>query len=152
MLVPMKPMLAVVGLAILVIGARLLGGAPMPVAVRAPTAGEGDTPQARGRLVYTRYGCAMCHGAEGKGGVANPNAETGGKIPEITHVAEGYTLEELRRLILKGTPTIGRANPNGPRPPLRMPGWRDRMTDREAVDLAQYLISLEPKSAGEKWR
>ena len=152
MLVPMKPMLAVVGLAILVIGARLLGGAPMPVAVRAPTAGAGDTPQARGRLVYTRYGCAMCHGAEGKGGVANPNAETGGKIPEITHVAEGYTLEELRRLILKGTPTIGRANPNRPRPPLRMPGWRDRMTDREAVDLAQYLISLEPKSAGEKWR
>jgi len=146
------PALAFVGLVIVVIGARVLGGPPMPVAVRAPSAAEGDTPQARGRLVYARYGCAMCHGAEGKGGVANPNAETGGKIPEITRVAEGYTADELRRLILKGSATIGRANANGPRPPLRMPGWRDRMTDREAADLARYLISLEPKGGGDKWQ
>jgi mono/diheme cytochrome c family protein len=146
------PVLAFAGLVIVVIGARLVGGPPMPVTVRASNAGEGDTPQARGRSVYLRYGCAMCHGAEGKGGVANPNAETGGKIPEITRVAEGYTAGELQRLILKGNPTIGRANANGPRPPLRMPGWRDRMTDREAADLAQYLMSLEPKGGGDKWR
>ncbi len=146
------PALAFVGLVIVVIGARLAGGPPLPVTVRTPNAGEADTAQARGRLVYARYGCATCHGAEGKGGVANPNAETGGKIPEITHVAEGYTAEELRRLILKGTPTIGRANPKGPQPPLRMPGWRDRMSDREAADLAQYLMSLEPKGGGDKWR
>jgi mono/diheme cytochrome c family protein len=147
-----KPGVAFAALVIVVIGARLVGGPPMPVAVRAPGVGEADTPQARGRLVYARYGCAMCHGAEGKGGVPNLNAETAGKIPEITRVAEGYTADELRRLILKGNPTIGRANATGPRPPLRMPGWRDRMTDREAADLAQYLMSLEPKGRGDKWQ
>ncbi len=145
----MKPIFSLAGLATFVVGVRLFGGPPLPVAQTTPTI-EADTSQARGKLVYARYGCAMCHGADGKGGVANPNAETGGKVPEITHVAEGYTAEELRSLILKGAPTIGRADPKGPPPPLRMPGWRDRMGDREAADLVQYLISLEPKS-GEKW-
>ncbi len=148
----MKPIVPAIGLVIVVIGARLLGGPPMPAPVRVPAAAAGGSPQARGRLVYQRYGCAMCHGAEGKGGVANPNAETAGKIPELTRVAEGYTARELSTLILKGTPTIGRANANGPRPPFRMPGWRDRMTDREAADLAQYLMSLEPKGGGDRWK
>jgi mono/diheme cytochrome c family protein len=33
-----------------------------------------------------------------------------------------------------------------------MPGWQDRMTGQEADDLVAYLMGLEPKSAGEKWR
>ena len=35
-----------------------------------------DTAIERGRVVYARYGCAMCHGADGKGGFKNPNSET----------------------------------------------------------------------------
>ncbi len=133
-------------------GARLFGGGPLPTTVQSPALAPAATPQARGRAVYDRYGCAMCHGTDGKGGVANTNAASGGKIPELTKVAEGYTADELRRLILKGTATIDRANAAGPRPPLRMPGWRDRMTDREAADLAQYLMSLEPRGAKDSWR
>ncbi len=110
------------------------------------------TAAERGRLVYARYGCALCHGAEGKGGFANPNAETEGKVPGIEFVKEGYTAEELRRLILTGTPRIGKADPKGPTPPFRMPGWGDRMTGAEASDLVAYLLSLYPEKAGTTWR
>lgn len=136
----------------LVLAVRLQSGASGPIAVRAPLAAVPDGPAQRGRVIYERYGCGMCHGADGKGGFANPNAETDGKVPGVTFVAEGYTPAELQRLILDGTPNIGRADPKGPRPPYRMPGWRGRMTDEQAGDLVRYLTSLYPKSAGEKWR
>jgi mono/diheme cytochrome c family protein len=130
---------------------RAVGRGPLPVSIHTPAAQPPDDAVARGRLVYARYGCAMCHGEAGKGGVANPNAETAGKIPSLVRVGEGYTTDELRQLILRGTPTIGKANRNGGRPPYRMPGWRDRMTDPEARDLVQYLFSLLPKTSEEKW-
>lgn len=94
----------------------------------------------------------MCHGDQGKGGFANPNAETEGKVPGVIYVAEGYTRDELRRLVRVGNPHIGKADPKGPTPPYRMPGWGDRMSDGELGDLVEYLFSLYPKSAEEKWR
>lgn len=106
----------------------------------------------RGRVVYRRYGCAMCHGVDGKGGFPNLNAETDGKVPAVIYVSEGYTDRELRQRLLDGTSTIGKGDPKGPRPPYRMPGWRDQMSDREVDDLVQYLHSLFPKTADEKWR
>jgi len=125
---------------------------PAPTAIRAAARESPATPEARGRLVYARYGCAMCHGPDGRGGFPNPNAETDGKVPAVIYVAEGYTPAELEKLILDGTPTIGKADPNGPRPPYRMPGWRGWMTEGEVADLVRYLMSLYPKSAGETWR
>lgn len=127
-------------------------GGPAPSAVRAAAPEVAATPEARGRLVYARYGCAMCHGADGRGGFANPNAETDGKVPAVTYVAEGYTPAELERLILDGTPAVGKADPNGPRPPYRMPGWRGRMREDEVRDLVRYLVSLYPESAAQSWR
>ncbi len=143
--------LAVAGLVLAVFSVRAVERAPLPVPLHLPPVATGAGPVQRGRLVYARYGCSMCHGAEGRGGVSNPNAETAGVIPALTRVADGYTDDELRQLILRGTPTIGRANPKGARPPLRMPGWRDRMTDAEARDLVAYLMALAPKTADEKW-
>lgn len=106
----------------------------------------------RGRLVYGRYGCAMCHGAAGEGGVANPNAETDGKVPGVLYVKEGYTAAELRTKLLDGVRTVGKADPRSNTPPLRMPGWRGHMSDRETDDLVQFLFSLYPALAEEKWR
>lgn len=123
-----------------------------PTAVRTAVGESPATPEARGRLVYARYGCAMCHGAEGRGGFSNPNAETDGKVPAVIYVAEGYTPAELEKLLLDGTPTIGKADPNGPQPPYRMPGWRGRMTQAEVRDLVRYLMSLYPKDAAQSWR
>ena len=126
---------------------------PLPRIVRAVPrdAGREAAPE-RGRRVYERYGCALCHGADGKGGFANLNSETEGKVPGVVYVAEGFTPAELKAKILDGLATIGKADPKGPRPPYRMPGWRGQMTPQELDDLAQYLIGLYPKSAEEKWR
>lgn len=124
---------------------------PLPSVVRTaakPPLNAND----RGRAVYRAYGCALCHGADAKGGFANPNSETDGKVPGVIFVAEGYTNAELRKMILNGNPNIGREDSKGPRPPYRMPGWRGQMSDDEVNDLVSYLMSLYPKSAEEKWR
>lgn len=123
--------------------------APMIVAAAEPP--HGDSPAERGRRVYERYGCALCHGQDGKGGFANPNAETAGKVPGVVYVAEGYTEGELRKKVLDGLATVGKADAKGPRPPYRMPGWAGQMSEREVEDLVRYLMSLYPKSAKEKW-
>lgn len=126
---------------------------PLPRTVRAAPGDAGrETAPDRGRLVYERYGCALCHGADGKGGFANLNSETEGKVPGVLYVAEGFTPAELKSKLLDGLATIGKTDPKGPRPPFRMPGWRGQMTPQELDDLAQYLIGLYPKSAEQKWR
>jgi mono/diheme cytochrome c family protein len=135
------------------IAVRLESRPPAPQVVRQAVAEAGvDTASARGRAVYGRYGCAACHGPDGKGGFVNTNAETDGKVPGVTYVAEGFTRGELRRKILDGFPTVGKKHPNGPRPPFRMPGWAGQMTDAEVADLVEYLWSLYPTSETQKWR
>lgn len=111
-----------------------------------------DTVVARGKALYDGYGCVMCHGADGKGGFANPNAETDSKVPAVIFVKEGYTKAEVADLLRNGKPRIGRADPKGPAPPYRMPGWHDRLSDQDIADLTEYLMSLYPKTAEEKWR
>jgi mono/diheme cytochrome c family protein len=123
-----------------------------PVPVRAAARAVPETGVERGRLVYERYGCALCHGPDGKGAFANPNAETAGKVPGVIYVAEGYTADELRRKLLDGVHTVGKADPNGPAPPYRMPGWAGRIGSQDLADLVEYLMSLYPGSAEEKWR
>ena len=147
----MKRVLLVVALVVVGYGLRLEMRSPAPQPIRMPPAAAGTAIE-RGRAVYAAYGCAACHGTDGKGGFPNPNAETDGKVPGITFVAEGYTRPELRKKILDGLATIGREDQNGPRPPFRMPGWAGQMTDAEVADLVEYLWSLYPKSETQKWR
>jgi mono/diheme cytochrome c family protein len=134
------------------VGVRLATRPPAPQSIVVPVADKDATPSARGRTVYTRYGCSACHGVDGKGGFPNPNAETAAKVPGVNFVAESYTRSELRQEILRGVATIGKADPNGPRPPYRMPGWTGQMSDQEAGDLVEYLFSIYPKSEAQKWR
>ncbi|HWP99258.1 MAG TPA: cytochrome c [Vicinamibacterales bacterium] len=138
--------------ALVTLAVAVRGRSPWPRAIRAADARVPATAEARGRIVYERYGCALCHGADGKGGFANPNAETGGVVPGVVFVAEGYTRDELRRKILDGVATIGKADAEGPSPPFRMPGWAGYMTPGEVDDLVAYLLSLYPKDAASKWR
>jgi len=144
-------MFLVVAVAVAV-GGRVYGRLPAPESIRIDKPASPNTAASRGRVVYERYGCRMCHGDEGKGGFGNPNAETDGKVPGITFVKEGYTPAEIAKLIRTGTPKIGLADPKGPTPPYRMPSWGDRMTAREVDDLVQYLLSLYPVSAQKRWR
>lgn len=149
----MKPFLALAAAVLAAVATHYSLRAPAPVVVRQPPAPPAADAVKRGRQLYETYGCAMCHGAEGKGGFANTNAESEGKVPGLVMVKEGYLERELVQKILEGVPRIGKADPNGPVPPFRMPGWRDRMTRAEATDLAKYLISLYPKEASaDRWR
>jgi mono/diheme cytochrome c family protein len=144
--------LVLAALVIIGVGVRLATRPPPPQSITVPPVDAGATPSARGRAVYEHYGCSACHGVDGKGGFPNPNAETDAKVPGVVFVAESYTRSELHQMILKGVATIGKADPNGPRPPYRMPGWTGQMTDREAGDLVEYLFSIYPKSEAQKWR
>lgn len=125
---------------------------PAPTTVREPVEPPSSDAAARGRQLYQIYGCAMCHGADAKGGFANLNSESDGKVPGLVMVKEGYLERELVQLILNGAARIGKADAKGPTPPYRMPGWRDRMTRADATDLTRYLISLYPKKTEDKWR
>ncbi len=127
--------------------------AAAPTVVRQHADAPAPDSVGRGRQLYQAYGCAMCHGPDAKGGFANTNAESEGKVPGLVMVKEGYLERELVVKILDGAPRIGKGDPKGPTPPYRMPGWRDRMSRAEATDLARYLVSLYPKKAAEdKWR
>jgi mono/diheme cytochrome c family protein len=106
------------------------------------------TSAERGYEVYRNYGCAGCHGTDGKGGVPNPNAKTAELVPDLIRVAEGYTRDELRDRILKGQREINVLDPKRPPPPLYMPAWTGIIKDAEIDDLVAYLISLKP--AGEE--
>jgi len=102
-------------------------------------------PVERGHEAYRTYGCAGCHGPDGKGGVPNPNAATAQLVPDLIHVADGYTKEELKARILKGQREISALDPNRPPPPLYMPAWGGTIKDAEVDDLVAYLFSLKPK-------
>ena len=149
----MNRFLYLISLAAIGAGVHYETRAVAPAVVRVHEEAAAADAAARGKAAYQTYGCALCHGADAKGGFANANSETEGRVPGLTKVKEGYLERELVQKILEGTPRIGKADAKGPTPPYRMPGWRDRMTRAEAVDLTRYLISLYPKKASEdKWR
>ena len=145
------------GVVLIVIAAltlRAYARPPAPTSVPARAVLPAATPEARGRLVFERYGCRLCHGEEGRGGLANANAQGAGKIPSviIDFPGEGYTVAELKRLISNGTTRIDREDPNGPVPPFRMPGWKGQISDQDLDDLVRYLLVLYPQSVGKKSR
>jgi mono/diheme cytochrome c family protein len=148
----MNRLLYLLGLAVVGVGVHYETRAVAPSVVHQQMQTPADAA-ARGRLLYQSYGCGVCHGSDAKGGFANANSETEGKVPGLLKVKEGYLERELVQKILDGAPHIGKADDKGPTPPYRMPGWKDRMTRAEATDLAKYLVSLYPKDAAkDSWR
>jgi mono/diheme cytochrome c family protein len=126
------------------------GRPPAPQSIRTPAKPAPVAAVARGRLVYEHYGCTLCHGPDGKGGLANANALRNAQVPSILEVADTYTPAEVAQVIRFGRPHIDRASEKGVVPPYRMPGWGDRMSDQEVSDLVQYVMSLFPKNAKKK--
>ena len=135
---------------------------PSPGTVSKGTAGKGTAAAAAktstpvssassiemGRQQFMRFHCYMCHGADLKGGVSNPNAQ-GGQVPALVHVAEDYTMEETLKLIRNG-----RSSPldkaDGPTPPIAyMPSWKGIANDPFIHNIADYIWSKqEKKTAG----
>lgn len=98
-----------------------------------------------GKWVYDRYGCAGCHGLNGKGGRHNFNYQGTGEEPSLTKTVGNYTREELREKLHKGVQVVAKQDPKGPQPPLYMPAWKDRMTEDELEALMDYLFSVAEK-------
>lgn len=99
----------------------------------------------KGRAVFQKYGCAACHGIEGRGGVRNKNMEPGEEVPPLIYVAEGFTKEELKTVIRTGR-SPARADASGLTPPLWMPAWKDKISEEELEALTDYLLMLSPES------
>ena len=97
----------------------------------------------QGKAVFQKYGCAACHGVEGRGGVRNKNMEMAEEVPPLIYVADGFTREELKETIRKGR-YPARSDSSGPTPPLWMPAWEQKISEEELDALADYLFSLQP--------
>jgi mono/diheme cytochrome c family protein len=102
------------------------------------------SPEERGKAVYRKFGCAGCHGPNGEGGVPNPNAKPDQKVPPLTG-AKDATDVYLEAYITEGQPTIAQLDEKGPKPPLYMPAWGDKISEGELADLVKYLQSLKPE-------
>ena len=102
------------------------------------------SPVAAGREVFQRFGCAGCHGADGRGGRANWNYLHGQQVPALTFVKAGYTKEQLKQFIQHGKQPVDRLDPHRPVPPLYMPSWREKIRGDDLDHLADYLLSLAP--------
>ncbi|HLA47912.1 MAG TPA: cytochrome c, partial [Nitrospinota bacterium] len=92
---------------------------------------EGLSDIEKGRFLFNHRGCIICHGKDAKGGVRNPNSQSGEEIPALVYVREGYTKEELIERIKGGIPVVAKKDTDKSEPPINMPPWKDKLTDEE---------------------
>ncbi len=97
-----------------------------------------------GREVFQRFGCAGCHGIDGRGGRKNWNYLHGQEEPALIFVREIYSKEDLKGFIQRGKQPVDRLDPHRPVPPLYMPAWREKITGQDLDHLVEYLYSLDP--------
>lgn len=111
---------------------------------------EGKLPPAEaGRRAFKRYGCVMCHGEDGKGGVHNNNVQ-GDQVPALTYVANDFFVSEIYGKIENGS-LPEKKDPNGEDPLFVMPAWKGIATKQEIGNLVAYIKSLLPKDAKDRW-
>lgn len=144
-----------------------------------PPPPKGSSNIDRGKWLFQRKGCFLCHGEAGKGGVRNYNyvkdtvpalntlaermrlfkVEDANAI--ITHLKRSADLESLnpppfpqfniflaqykaiKNVIREGSRS-GKKDSKGPQPPLNMPSWKDKLSDKDIDDIIAYLLSIQP--------
>ncbi len=95
---------------------------PQPAAAPAVAAPEqAEEPAVEGGPLYAEN-CAMCHGAEGKGGIG----------PDLTASSYKYGRDEAEVVH-----SISAGRPGG------MPGFGNRFSDAEIRGLVRYVLSLK---------
>lgn len=110
---------------------------------------EEQYPEDRGKIVFDKNGCFVCHGNEGSGGVRNRNSATGGEVTALTYVSRAFSDADLAENIIQGSTAVLKADPRGNIPPISMPNYRDRITDAELNDLVAYLNYITPEEEDE---
>ncbi len=119
---------------------------PTTAALPDPPTAAYTPSQARGLREYEEMRCVVCHGPEGRGGVSNPNADPGGKIPGLRGVASAYTPDDLKYRIRNGSHPVP-LDDKKPDPPIAMPGWEKVLSDRQLDDVISYLGTLKKEAA-----
>jgi mono/diheme cytochrome c family protein len=106
-----------------------------------------QTAVARGRAAATELGCFTCHGPLGRGGVPNPGSEykTVPSFHQGTIMMFAKNDEDLRAYILDGAPAAKLDSPTYQKAmaaqAIRMPAYRDVVSDSRLDDLVAYLRS-----------
>jgi mono/diheme cytochrome c family protein len=108
---------------------------------------RGISPVQRGFTVAATSGCFGCHGVGGVTGFDDPDNKLG-SVPPFTRealLAHAKNEGEIREWILDGMPRRLRATAaaGDEEPPfLRMPAWRDVLSDRQVSDLVAYVMAV----------
>ncbi|MBI2920112.1 MAG: c-type cytochrome [Planctomycetes bacterium] len=102
------------------------------------------TPAIRGEQVARKMGCFACHGAEGRGGIADPGAR-GGVVPgwdgpTVSSFAKDE--QEIREWILDGAPRRVREAGAAKAPFIPMPAYRGLIGEQELSDLVAYFRAV----------
>ena len=100
---------------------------------------------ASGQQVFTAN-CAVCHGAEGKGGNPNPGS-TDGTIPPLNPIDPLLTSPDSNVFTTNLDLFIEHGStPDGPGPTFSMPAWGDKklLTPQQIADVIAYVLSLNP--------
>jgi mono/diheme cytochrome c family protein len=99
--------------------------------------GCGDGPEERGRQLYAQHGCAVCHGAHGRGD--GPSAKRLDAPPrdfaDAGSYKQGSSVSDLAASIRNGAGA--------------MPAFRN-ISDDDASDIAAWIVSLQQRPAGSK--
>ncbi len=101
---------------------------------------------AAGQVVFNQN-CQSCHGAQGKGGLANAGSEDG-TVPPLNPIDPGFAAsangdpakfaQEIDLFIQHGS------RPQGPSPTLSMIPWGDqkKLTQQQIADVEAYVMQL----------
>jgi mono/diheme cytochrome c family protein len=90
--------------------------------------------------------CAVCHGADGKGGNPNPGS-TDGTVPPLNPI-DPLLLDPDRTTYITNIDLFLEhgSTPEGPGPTFSMPAWGDKklLTPQQIADAIAYVASLNP--------
>jgi len=96
------------------------------------------TAEDRGRQLYAERGCAVCHGAGGRGdGPSAPRLDVPPRdFANVRTYRHGSSQHNIAASIREGS------GPSGAMPPFR------DLTDEQASDIAAWIVSLQRPAAG----
>jgi len=101
---------------------------------------KGDA--AKGREVFEKYVCYVCHEVRGE---KFPSAAPGSTLgPELSQMGPLHPLEYFTESIINPSAYAAKKY-RGPDGKSTMPAYNDRMTVQELIDVSTYLKSLKPK-------
>ncbi len=96
-----------------------------------------------GETVYTQY-CAVCHGDQGKGGVANAGSDDK-TVPPLNPIDSGLVSSDPKTFATNIDLFIEHGStPEGDSPEKSMPAWGDTktLTPQQIADVIAYIMSL----------